>query len=84
MAFKTLVVAFGMVVAAAPLSASTPEPDPSAGAPAASETARYCLHVEPRTGSLIERVQCWTREDWAEQGVDVDKEWPKEGVAVKE
>jgi hypothetical protein len=40
------------------------------------------MHVEPVTGSLVETVQCWTRAEWAEQDVDVDREWAKEGVAV--
>jgi hypothetical protein len=40
------------------------------------------MHLEPFTGSLIETTRCWTRAQWAEQGVDVDKEWSKEGVAV--
>ena len=84
MALKALAIAAGVIVAASPALASNPDPDPMAGAPAASPTTKYCLHVEPRTGSLIERVQCWTREDWAEQGVDVDKEWAKEGAGVRE
>ena len=54
-----------------------------ATAPAAGPDAKYCLRVEAFTGSRIETVRCWTREKWAEQGVDVDKEWAKEGVEVK-
>ena len=54
------------------------------GAPAAGPEARYCLRVEPVTGTLVERVRCWTRGQWVEQGVDVDKEWAKEGVSVIE
>jgi hypothetical protein len=40
------------------------------------------MRVEASTGTLIESVICWTRAEWAEQGVDVDKDWDKEGVAV--
>jgi hypothetical protein len=40
------------------------------------------MRVEPFTGSRIERIICWTREQWAAQGVDVDKDWPREGVRV--
>jgi len=40
------------------------------------------MKVDPITGSLIETVQCWTRDQWADQGVDVDKEWAKNGVKV--
>ena len=73
-----------MVIAAPPLSAAQPEPDNvGAGAPAAGPDAKYCLRVDPFTGSNIERIKCWTREQWADQGVDVDEVWAKDGVAVK-
>ena len=52
-------------------------PDPSDSA-----DTRYCLRVEPATGSRLEFVRCWTRAEWTEQGVDVDKEWDKEGVSI--
>ena len=29
-----------------------------------------------------ETVQCWTRAEWLDQDVDIDKEWAKEGVSV--
>lgn len=77
MAHKFLVVACGMVVAASPVSAAKPEP-----APAASADAKYCMRVEPATGSLIEKVRCWTREEWADKGIDVDEDWASEGVAI--
>jgi hypothetical protein len=80
MAHKHLVVALGLMVAASP-AAATQELPPSA-APPGTPTTKYCLHVAPLTGSLVETVQCWTREEWAEQDVDVDKEWAKEGVGV--
>ena len=73
-----------IVVAVSPVLAHAPERDAMAGAPAAGPDARYCLRVEPVTGSRVERVRCWTRERWAGQGVDVDKEWAKEGVTVIE
>jgi hypothetical protein len=81
MAHKELFVALGMMLAM-PAVAAQPEPNPEMGAPAAGPDAKYCMHVE-LTGNVIEPVKCWTREQWAEQGVDVDKEWAKEGVAVK-
>lgn len=43
---------------------------------------RYCMRVEAFTGSRIEEVKCWTRQEWAEQGVDLDKDWPKEGIRI--
>lgn len=56
----------------------------SAQAPAASDTALYCMKVEPETGSRLESVQCWTRSEWADAEVDVDAEWALEGVRVIE
>ena len=38
------------------------------------------MRIEAITGSRIEELKCWTREEWAEQGVDVDEDWAKEGV----
>jgi hypothetical protein len=79
MAHKALVVAFSMIAATSPVSAANPEPTPTAAPPASADT-KYCLHVDPVTGSLIGTVQCWTRDQWAEQGVDVDEAWAKDGV----
>jgi hypothetical protein len=81
MALKLSAIALSLIVAGSPLSAQ-PETDQGAGAPAAGPDAKYCMRVE-LTGNVIEPVKCWTRQQWADQGVDVDKEWAKEGVAVK-
>ena len=82
MAHKQLAIALGLFVAISPASAADPDPAPMTGAPVAGPDAKYCMRVE-LTGNIIEPIRCWTREKWAEQGVDVDKEWAKEGVAVK-
>ena len=82
MAHKALFAALGIFVAATPALAASDDPIPTAGAPAGGEDTKYCMRVE-LTGNIIEPVRCWTREQWAEQGVDVDKEWATEGVAVK-
>ena len=82
MAHKKLIVALGMIAAASPLSANQPEPPEPAVAPAGGPDTRYCMRVEASTGSRIEAVRCWTRAEWAEQGVDVDRDWPREGVRV--
>lgn len=79
MAQKTLLAAF-LVAAAAPALATQPEPAP-ASAPAAGPDARYCMRIEI-TGSRVDIIRCWTREKWAEQEVDVDKEWAENGVRV--
>jgi hypothetical protein len=40
------------------------------------------MRIEAVTGSRIEEVRCWTRAEWAENGVAVDKDWAEEGVRV--
>ena len=76
MAHEKLLVALGMLVAATPVSASLQ------GAPAAPPEAKYCMRIEPITGSRLEKVVCWTREEWAANDVDVDADWAREGVTV--
>ena len=56
--------------------------DPTSPTPVANARGEYCLRVAPMTGSNVETVRCWTREDWADQGVDVDKEWAENGVVL--
>ena len=80
MAYKEIVLAFGMIAAAAPLSATTQDLIPGEGAPPGTSETRYCMRIEAITGSRIEELKCWTREEWAENGVDLDKDWAKEGV----
>ncbi len=80
MAFKTLIVAASAIVASS--AAANSQPADSASAPEGTAATRYCLRVEPQTGSRIESVECWTREEWAEGGVDVDHDWAKDGVRV--
>lgn len=82
MAHTPIAVALGLIFATVPVAAAGSQPMPATPAPDAGPGARYCLRVEPFTGSHIETVQCWTRDYWAEQGVDVDREWAKEGVRV--
>ena len=80
MAHKILIVAIGMLAAAAPVSASQPELQSAQLAPAGTPETLYCMHIEAVTGTRLEEVKCWTRAEWAEQGVDVDHDWAKEGI----
>ena len=82
MSKKSLTV--GLFLAASPLLAQAPAADALKGAPQAGPSAKYCMRVSAVEGSLVEVVRCWTREQWSQQGVDVDKEWAKEGVSVRE
>ena len=83
MSHRKLAASFSLAVLAASPGLAQPA-EPMAGAPAAGPDARYCLRVEPVTGSRVERIRCWTRERWAAMGVDLDREWAKEGVRVIE
>lgn len=95
MALKIFVAALGMIAAASPLSATTPEPIPATLPTNAAPGTLYCLRVGPYTGSRLESVQCQTRAEWAEECayqdypwadvcVDVDQEWAKNGVRIIE
>lgn len=79
MAFKALAAALGVIIVTS--AAASTQPAETTAPPGGPET-RYCMRVEPQTGSRIESVECWTRDEWAEGGVDVDHDWAKEGVRV--
>lgn len=78
-----LIVAFSMAFAVPPAPASGTEASRLSAAPVESADARYCMRVAPIVGTRVEAIRCWTRQQWAELGVNVDEEWEKEGVAVK-
>ena len=81
MASRLWIAALGIIAAASPVSANRPDLARPTAAPPGGPATRYCLRIES-TDTRIEIVKCWTREEWAEQGVDVDADWPKEGVSV--
>ena len=76
---KELVVALTMIAATLPLPAGNAG---TAGAPTGTADTRYCLRVDPPTGSRIETIQCRTREEWASLDVNVDQEWAANGISV--
>jgi len=79
MTHKGLILALGMIAAAAPLSASAYPADGPIAPPGTPDT-KYCLRVEPITGTRIGGIECLTREQWAEGDVDVDEVWARDGV----
>jgi hypothetical protein len=81
MALKGLIVALSFFAATSAAASQTTEQRPATAPPGNAQT-RYCMRIEPITGSRMETVKCWTRAEWADQDVDVDQEWPKEGVRV--
>jgi hypothetical protein len=82
MAHRILLIALGTIVAASPVSASIQEPDEPKVAPAGTPDTLYCMRIEAIVGSRLEEVKCWTRQEWAENEVDIDKDWAEEGVAI--
>ena len=80
MALKQAILALGMIVTAAPLPAAVQDELPAAGAPAGGPETRYCMRIEAITGSRLEELKCWTRQEWADRDVDVDADWAREGV----
>jgi len=78
MATRKWALALAALAAAAPAAAMR-DARP-ATAPAGSPDTRYCMRIEATTGSRVEQVRCWTRAQWAAQGVDLDRDWPTEGV----
>lgn len=84
MVHRNLAAAFSLIVAASPALAQASGRDGMTGAPAAGPGAKYCLRTAADTGNLIDRVWCLTRREWVEQGVDLDREWAREGISVIE
>ncbi len=82
MAYKLSIAALSVMVAASAAFATQSVPPPEGIAPPAPPYARYCLRVDPATGSRMETIRCETREAWADLGVDVDEEWAKWGIRV--
>ena len=77
-------MAHGLMIALGLLATAQPQPlyAPPSMAPPGTPYARYCLRVDPLIGSHVETIQCKTRDEWADLGVDVDQEWAENGVKV--
>lgn len=80
MPLKECIIGLAVIATASPLAATVQQPEQMPRAPQGTSNTLYCMRIEAVTGSRIEEVKCWTREQWAEQEVDVDEAWPKEGV----
>lgn len=73
--YSILALATGLLASASAYAAEKPM-----SAPPGTQSTRYCMRVEAITGSRMEPVACWTRAQWEDQGVDIDRDWAKEGV----
>jgi len=76
----SLAVALTAMIAASGASAASLQWAQGQPAPAGNNATRYCLRVDPNTGSRMETIQCYTRAEWAQLEVDLDKEWATNGV----
>ena len=93
MARNGLILAASLIAAASPLSAAQPDSGPiepnslqptsTTPAPEGGPGTKYCMRVD-LTGYVSEPIRCWTRDQWAEQGVDIDRDWQSDGVRVVE
>lgn len=82
MAYRIVLATLSLIAAASPLQATQMTTGPQGAAPPAPPEARYCLRVDPPTGSRLETIRCETRDTWADLGVDVDQEWAQWGVRI--
>jgi len=58
-----------LVLGAAPASAAGHAAKPATP----NNHTKYCLQVEPSTGSRISTTECRTKAEWARAGVDIDE-----------
>ena len=72
MKFSAVAAAFATLLIASPASAWDSAQGNSVGAKAQAKEKTYCLQFGLDTGSRINRVECKTKREWAQLGVDVD------------
>ena len=85
MAWKRILFASILIAGAVPVAASQSDQSDdlaTVGAPDAPEGALYCLKMEPITGTRIGSILCWTRQEWADNDIDLDEAWAEDGVEV--
>ena len=67
----TIAAALGALLVSSSASAwDNPQSNTVAAKPSQDRT--YCLQVPDDTGSHVNRVECRTKREWAQRGVDVD------------
>jgi hypothetical protein len=71
---KALLTKFSLVAIAA---SSTAGAAPAVGRPSNAHATKYCLQYEQEIGTHVRRSECRTKEDWKQQGIDVDAELAK-------
>ena len=69
MPYITKLALLSLIFTAAPAAAA----DPAKNQTAAQDRTKYCIEVEASTGSRINKMECRTKAEWAQLGVDVDQ-----------
>jgi len=69
MPYITKLALLSLILAAAPAAAA----DPAKSTTAAQDQTKYCIEMEASTGSRINKMECRTKAEWAQLGVDVDE-----------
>lgn len=72
---RTLIIAALTALVATSAAAADRQSPPAKENRVATEKGKqtkYCLTYEKTTGSRIEKTECRTKADWAQQGVDLD------------
>lgn len=57
------------LILAAPAAAA----EPASKRTTARDQTKYCIEVEAMTGSRISKMECRTKAEWAQLGIDVDE-----------
>lgn len=72
MKYRAIVAAFASLLFASSASAwDNPQSNTVAAKPQAQDRT-YCLQFPDDTGSHVNRLECRTKREWAQRGVDVD------------
>lgn len=73
---RTLIIGALTVLVAAPAATAA---DRQSAPPKENQTTaekgkpiKYCIAYEKTTGSRVERTECRTKAEWAEQGINLD------------
>jgi hypothetical protein len=83
MAWKNILLASLIALGSAPaVGSQSVDREDQATLPDAPEGALYCLKMEPVTGTRIGSIMCQTRQQWADDEVDLAQAWAEDGVEV--
>lgn len=73
MKYSAVAAAFATLLIASPASAWNSGQGNTAATKTQAKEKTYCLQFGLDTGSRINRVECKTKREWAQLGVDIDE-----------